>query len=71
MPRIEIDQEELIAHYDLIEKLNDFLHQPSHFEDVAHAQKVASEIYPELHKAYYETIWGWLPSEVQQKLTDR
>ena len=71
MPKIEIDQDELIEHYDLLERLNSLLHQPLHFDDIEYMQKASTEIYPDLHKAYYKTVWDWLPAYVQQKLSNR
>ncbi len=71
MPKIEIDQTEIVEVFKVLGRLNTFLHQPMHFDDVEYAQRVSAEIYPALSKAYYHTVWNWLPTEIQKQIEDR
>ena len=68
--KIEIDLDEVRKVFELIEQLQGFLHQPMNFHS-QNVHKFATRIYPELHEVYYETVWNWLPPEVQKFYEER
>ena len=65
---MEKDETEVIELFHLLEKLNHFFHQSSHFESKHEVEKFAASIYPEIQKAYYDTVWSWLPENEREKI---
>ncbi len=68
MSKITVDPEEVEELFDLLEKLNNFFHQSMNFDSQEKVEAFATQIYPEISKAYYETVWEWLPQEVKQEI---
>lgn len=66
-----MEREELKDLYLLLEELNDFFHQPENFKDSADIERFATKIYPGLKEMYYETVWSWLPKDLQEELENR
>lgn len=54
---------DIIRLRNLLEKLNDFLHQPLNFEDKENVIKFAKDAYPEINYFYYDLIPKLLPSK--------
>lgn len=63
--------EELRKLYLVLEKLNDFFHQPDNYSEVEKVQQFAKDIYPELHEMYYGVVWQMLPDDLKEELSDR
>lgn len=66
--KVEVDVEEIKRVYLLIEKFNEFLHQPANFSKV---DSFAKDIYPELREVYYRVMWEWLPNDLKDEIEDR
>jgi uncharacterized protein YeeX (DUF496 family) len=71
MSKIEIQLEEAKEVFLLLEKLQDFMHQPMNCESKEDFVKFIKSVYPEVRKSYYETVWNWLPEQVQQEIEER
>jgi hypothetical protein len=73
--KICVPLEEVIAVWLLIEKLHEFLHQPLHYDEnprvATFLRDPSSGVYKDLHKAYYETVWNWLPEAKQKEMENR
>jgi hypothetical protein len=65
--KIEVDLNEVKRVYKLMEEINDFFHQPMNFKNV---EKFAKEKYKEINSVYYDVIWGWLPKDIQNEITN-
>ena len=63
-------QEEQIRLYRLMEKLNWFFHQETHYLDRDIAEQTARACYPEIRAFTYDILWNDLPQEVQEQLMD-
>lgn len=68
MEKIEVEGKEVVELFQLMERLNHFFHQPLHFETKESVEEFARSVYPDIHKAYYETIWGWLPKSERERI---
>lgn len=71
MSDIKVDLEEVKQVFVLLEKLQDFMHQPMNYDSLEKIQEFVTSIYPELSDAYYRKVWDWLPIEVQKELEER
>ena len=72
MDKVEIDIAEIREVFDCLEDLHHFLHQPDNYRSHEQIQRFLDNgAYRRLHRAYYETVWGWLPPEVQKEYRDR
>jgi len=73
MSEIKVQLEEVKEIYLLLllEKLQNFMHQSTNYESKEDFQSFVSHIYPEIHKSYYETVWNWLPENVQKEIEER
>ena len=71
MAEIQVDLEEAKEVFLLLEKLNDFLHQPMNYETKEQFESFADAIYPDIRKAYYKTVWNWLPKKDQTEIENR
>ena len=54
-----------------LEDLNAFFHQPMHYEELGQVEQYIDEMYPNLHRMFYDVIWNWLPPDVQKEIEDR
>ncbi|MCD5361838.1 hypothetical protein [Chromobacterium aquaticum] len=66
----QIDQNEVLRVFSLIENIHELFHQPANYT-LENFQKFGEENYSEIHEAYYKIIWNWLSEENQKKLEDR
>lgn len=66
--KVEVSVEEIKRVYNLIEKMNEFFHQPYNYSQV---DDFAIKIYPELRQIYYHVVWEWLPDNIKQEIEDR
>lgn len=66
--KITIELDEAKQVYELLDKLNAFLHQPMNYENI---DAFGTEVYPELREAYYRIVWSWLPRDVQKAYEER
>jgi hypothetical protein len=66
--KVEIDLDEIRRVFELIEQVHDFLHQPLNYGDI---HSFATRCYPEVHEAYYQVIWNWLPAHVKADYEER
>ena len=69
--RPEIPEDEIVEILELLERLNNFFHEPMNFEGSEAAASFAQSVYPEVNKAYYETVWNWLSESRREKFIDR
>ncbi len=66
-----MEQVDLKRLYSLLEELNDFFHQPENFKNLDNIERFAIQIYPEIKEMYYNTVWSWLPQELQDEFESR
>lgn len=66
--KVEIAVDEVRRVFELIEQIQQFLHQPMNYKDI---QSFAKLCYPELHEVYYEVVWNWLPEHVKAFYEER
>jgi len=71
MNKIEIETEEAKEVFELLEELNDLFHQPISYENHEAVKTFAEKHYAKIHKLYYDTVWSWLPADIQNKYTSR
>ncbi|MEM7356088.1 MAG: hypothetical protein AAF657_35055 [Acidobacteriota bacterium] len=56
----------------LLEETQDFFHQPLNYGDSEQVNAfVKGGFYERVKKAYYETVWNWLPADSQEEITSR
>jgi hypothetical protein len=69
--KVEISTAEVLRVYRLLEELNRFLHQPTHYDEhPAVVDWLKSGVYEELSSMYYDVVWGWLPEEEKRKIEE-
>lgn len=56
--------------YALMEEVNDLFHQPLYYKDGDRVTSFADAYYPSIHKAYYKTLWGLLPKEDRDRISE-
>ena len=62
--KAEVDLSDVKKLYSLMEKLNEFFHQPDHYQDAGTVYKfMEGGAYKEIAHAYYHILWNWLPQE--------
>jgi hypothetical protein len=66
--KITVDLIEARRVFELIERLHQFLHDPSNYGE---CNEFAHQIYPEVRDIYYDVIWGWFPRETQREYEER
>lgn len=71
MSTVQVELAEVKEIFLLLEKLQDFMHQPMNFETQDHFQEFVYSVYPEVKDAYYNKVWGWLPEEAQKEIEER
>lgn len=71
MRNIEISLNEVKEVFYLLEELNAFFHDRGKYSDKESLQKFITKNYPLIHKGYYNTVWNWLPKDVQDEITSR
>jgi hypothetical protein len=69
--KIEVQLDEVKEIFLLLEELQRFLHQPMNYQSKEDFEKFVHNIYPDVHKSYYETVWNWLPQDIQSELEER
>lgn len=69
-PKIEIDVAEIRRVYGLLEEINDLFHQPMKFRDTGTVETFVKQHYGEIQNLYYQVVWNWLPTEVQEEITE-
>jgi hypothetical protein len=65
---VNVKLDEIKQVYELLERVNEFFHDPLNFADV---ERFAINNYPQIKNAYYQIVWNWLPPESQQVYEDR
>lgn len=66
----QINQDEILRLFLLIERIHELLHQPDNYT-LENFHKFSEENYSEIHEAYYKTIWNWLSEENQKIIESR
>lgn len=66
--KVEVSIEEIKRVYLLVERMNEFFHQPDNYNQI---DSFSAQIYPELSEVYYNIIWEWLPEEVRKEIEDK
>jgi len=70
--KIQVSLDEVIEVFLFLEELNSFFHDPEKYGNQAKLLRyIENGMYDKLHTAYYETVWNWLPEEVQKQIEDR
>lgn len=70
--KIQVDLGEVKQLFSLLEELHEFFHQPMHYENSEEVTNfLQNGTYEKLRMMYYDTVWNWLPPEVQQQMEDR
>lgn len=67
--QVKVNLKEVLEIFELLERLNSFFHQPRNFESASRPASFVKENYSDIHRAYYETVWNWLPPEIQEEIT--
>ena len=65
---INVDLKEIEEIYYLLEELNDFFHDPNKYSEGKKLDDFVLKVYPSINKAYYNTVWNWLPKEVRDNI---
>ena len=65
--KIEVELNEIIRTYRMMEKLNNFFHQSMNF---VNTNEFAEKNYEEIRTVFYKVIWNWIPPEVQEQLME-
>jgi hypothetical protein len=68
--KIEIELDEALRVFRLLEEVNDFFHQPMKYEDKDYSSMFAGKNYPEIHKLYYDIIWEWFPGDIKEQMRE-
>ena len=72
---VEISLDEVKRLFLLLEELNAFFHQPMHYPDVEAVKTFLGNqergAYKDIHDMYYNVVWNWLPSDVQEEIHNR
>ena len=69
---IQVSLDEVKKLFLLLENLNSFFHDPEKYGDVQRVKTfVESGMYKQLHAAYYDTVWNWLPKDTQDEILNR
>lgn len=69
---IQVSLDEVKKVFLLLEDLNSFFHDPDKYGNVDSVKRfVESGMYQQVHAAYYETVWNWLPKDAQQEILNR
>lgn len=69
---VSISLEELRELYSLLVDYQQFFHQPLHFGEQEEVVKFLRDgAYARLHQAVYDTVWDWLPRDVQSEISER
>ncbi len=71
MSDIKVNLEEAKEVFMLLEKLQDFMHQPMNYDSPEKLKAFVASVYPEVSDAYYKKVWNWLPKTAQKELEDR
>lgn len=71
MSDIKVDLEEARQVFILLERLQDFMHQPMNYDSQEKIEAFVASLYPDVSDAYYEKVWNWLPMEVQREMEER
>ncbi len=69
--KIDVDVDEAIRIFSLLEKLNSLFHQPSKYGDANRVSEFAEINYPEIKELYYQVVWKWLPKDVQEEIENQ
>jgi len=67
---IEVEETDLEELFSLLAEINDLFHQPSNLSDPERMQQFAEKYYSSINRAYYQTVWNWLPEELRIRLSD-
>ncbi len=67
MNKIQINLEEAVRVFKLMEEINAFFHQRENYNDV---YKFGDEYYGEIREVYYDVIWNWFPSAIQKEIME-
>ncbi|BBH11271.1 hypothetical protein [Chromobacterium haemolyticum] len=65
----QIDQDEVLRVFSLIEKIHELFHQPDSYT-LKNFQEFGENNYSEIHEAYYKIIWNWLSEENQNRIIE-
>ncbi len=69
--KVEVDLEEVIRVFNLIEKMQAFMHQTEKYNDLNTRESFMRDYYPEVHSLYYDIVWDWLPEEKKKEIEER
>lgn len=68
---VPVPVEELERLYELLEEMNQLLHQPLSYRDPEVMERFAEAHYPTLKALYYDVVWDWLPEDVKKRYEER
>jgi hypothetical protein len=75
MRKVEVDLTEVLLLFNTLEKLQQFFHQPLHVQSLDDLANFLSDegggAYRELHNAYYNLVWNWLPPDIKAEIESR
>ena len=66
--KVEVNVEEIRRVFLLLEEINSLFHQPMKYQDSEYITKFAELKYSEIKELYYNTVWDWLPSDIQEEI---
>lgn len=73
--KIQVDIDEVMKLYILMEDLVAFFHQPMHYETIEDLHKFLGNrdegAIKEMAEAYYDVIWNWLPEDKRKEIEER
>ena len=67
--KIEIDEVKRVFY--LLEEMNDLFHQKMKYGDSEYVETFAKKHNAEISQLYYETVWNWLPKDIQDEIVDQ
>ena len=65
---VTVDVAEVQRVHALLEEMNQFFHNPTHYVDV---EKFGAANYPEIRALYYDVVRNWLPEDIQRENESR
>jgi len=66
--KVTVPLSEVRELFELLEKLNALFHQEARYADPAYVRGFADAHYEQIRRLYYDTVWEWLPPDVQDEI---
>ena len=69
--KVNVPLDEVIRVFDLLESLQDFMHEPVNYSDVSRVDDFVNRSYAEVRELYYSVVGSWLPEHTRAQIEKR